>query len=89
MFSDQCKSCIVDGCVAYCELRQKYMQELRLDAQSRKKAKWTPVPGRLGDEVECNQCHSVFWYWMGNYRFCPSCGARMEGESDETDYRKE
>lgn len=48
----------------------------------RKTGKWITVEGRLGNEVECNQCHSVFWYWMGNYRFCPSCGARMDGESE-------
>ena len=47
-----------------------------------KKGKWITVLGRLGNEVECNQCHSVFWYWMGNYRFCPSCGADMRGDSD-------
>lgn len=49
----------------------------------RKTGKWITVEGRFGNEVECNQCHSVFWYWMGNYRFCPSCGADMRGESDE------
>ena len=143
MYSEQCKSCIVDGCVEWCKIRQKYMLKLRLEAQpvnyrstksdrssqlklnndlisrkqvlnashfvacwdgvehfslevvdadfiqklpsvqpERKKGKWITVPGRLGNEVECNQCHSVFWYWMGNYRFCPSCGARMDGESN-------
>ena len=47
-----------------------------------KKGKWITVNGRLGNEVECDKCHSVFWYWMGNYRFCPSCGARMDGENE-------
>lgn len=52
------------------------------DAQpQRKKGKWITVNGRLGNEVECNQCHSVFWYWMANYSFCPSCGARMGGDN--------
>ena len=54
-----------------------------IEQPERKKGKWITVLGRFGNEVECNQCHSVFWYWMGNYRFCPSCGARMEGESDD------
>ena len=44
----------------------------------RKKGKWIRVPGRLGyEEVECDQCNSVFWSWMANYSFCPSCGANM------------
>ena len=50
----------------------------------RKKGKWITVQGRLGNEVECNQCHSVFWYWIANYRFCAHCGAdmRTEGKDD-------
>ena len=55
--------------------------ELPSAQPTRKTGKWITVNGRLGDEVECNQCHSVFWYWMGNYSFCPSCGARMEGDN--------
>ena len=58
----------------------EYMQSAQ---PQRNKGKWITVNGRLGNEVECNQCHSVFWYWMGNYRFCPSCGADMRGESNE------
>lgn len=60
----------------------KRLRELPSEQPERKKGKWITVPGRFGNEVECNQCHSVFWYWMGNYRFCPSCGADMRGESD-------
>lgn len=59
---------------------RKYIEALP-PAQPRKKGKWITVQGRLGNEVECDKCHSVFWYWMGNYRFCPNCGARM-GESE-------
>lgn len=59
------------------------VREIPSAQPERKKGKWITVPGRLGNEVECNKCHSVFWYWMGNYRFCPSCGADMRGEIDE------
>ena len=49
----------------------------------RKRGKWITVNGRFGDEVECDKCKSVFWYWMANYRYCPSCGSdNMRGESE-------
>ena len=49
-------------------------------AESQRKAgKWITVKGRLGNEVECDKCGSVFWFWIANYKFCPSCGSRMEG----------
>lgn len=37
---------------------------------------------------ECTACHDVFWLSDGtpfenNYNFCPNCGARMDGISDE------
>ena len=56
---------------------QGIIEDLPSAQPQRKKGKWITVKGRLGDEVECDKCGSVFWYWMGNYRFCPSCGARM------------
>lgn len=62
---------------------QGELSKLPSAQQQRKMGKWITVPGRLGDEVECNQCNNVFWYWMGNYRYCPNCGARMESWSDE------
>lgn len=58
------------------------ISELPSAQPERKNGKWITVEGRLGNEVECDKCHSVFWYWMGNYRFCPSCGADMRGESE-------
>lgn len=47
-----------------------------LPSADRKTGKWIAVHGRLGNEVKCDQCGSVFWYWLGNYRFCPSCGSK-------------
>lgn len=58
------------------ETMDKY--EIPSTQPERKPGKWITVNGRLGNEVECSQCHSVFWCWMGNYKFCPSCGARRE-----------
>lgn len=60
-----------------CVLAVTEIEKLPSAQPERKKGKWIPVSGRLENEVECNQCHGVFWYWMGNYRFCPSCGADM------------
>ena len=61
---------------------EQRLEDLPSAQSERKSGKWITVNGRLGNEVECDKCHSVFWYWMGNYRFCPSCGADMRGESN-------
>lgn len=77
-----CVSEMLNGIfVEHEDIARKAIGKLPSAQPTRKTGKWITVNGRLGNEVECNQCHSVFWYWMGNYSFCPSCGARMEGDN--------
>ena len=79
MYSNQCKECIVEGCPDSCHVKQEYNR----DFVKVVKGKWITVPGRLGNEVKCDQCNTVFWYWLGNYRFCPSCGSKNMDERGE------
>lgn len=62
---------------------RKAIDQLPSAQPQRKKGKWNRISGRLGNEVECSNCHDVFWIWMNNYSYCPRCGAEMGDESDE------
>ena len=82
MYSDQCKSCVVDGCVAYCEIRQKYMLKLRLVSQSRKTGKWIILPPIFEEICQCSKCKMKFKDALQWTNYCPNCGADMRGESE-------
>lgn len=43
-------------------------------------AKWIgkPIAGRC--TVRCNYCRNVFLENNGKWKYCPNCGAEMEGE---------
>lgn len=70
MYSEQCKSCIVDGCVEYCEIRQKHMLKLRLDAQrARETTTW------LGDYCPYT-CQHCGFHVDSKTRYCPDCGRK-------------
>lgn len=34
-------------------------------------------------QIRCNQCNKLFSDNLFPSKYCPSCGARMDGESDE------
>lgn len=47
-----------------------------------KRGKWEKIigDGKLGKQVRCGHCGEQFWAWMAQFRYCPNCGARMDGE---------
>lgn len=48
-----------------------------------KHGRWVDATKEIGwPEVRCSVCGSI---GRGDYLVCPWCGARMEGEEDETD----
>ena len=72
---DQEKHC----CPRWNRVIRTTLQEVQPE---RKKGKWEPVPGRLGKEVVCSVCGTCYWDWLKHFRYCPNCGAEMEGEED-------
>lgn len=46
----------------------------------RKKGKWLSVSDETQTWYHCSECH---YQQYDKTNFCPSCGARMDGESDE------
>ena len=42
--------------------------------------KW--VAGQtIGDGFTCSECDTRYYMYPMSYRFCPNCGAKMEGDS--------
>lgn len=50
-----------------------------LSAQPRKKGKWILETF----QIRCSECNKLFSDNLFPSKYCPSCGARMDGESDE------
>lgn len=54
-----------------------------VDAEPVKHGRW----GRSGPLLECNQCGEIYSQLGGNggksWNYCPNCGAKMDGESDD------
>lgn len=47
-----------------------------------KTGKWV-VGQTIGDGFTCSECNTRYHMYPMSYRFCPNCGAKMEGESEE------
>ena len=72
MYSDKCKSCVVVGCVEDCEIRKKYMLNLRIDAQ---KARATTTWLGSYSPYTCEKCG---FHVDSKTRYCPDCGRRAD-----------
>lgn len=68
-------------------------QEMPSAQPEREKGKWIYGEDEYGiDGYRCDKCgFFVLWdyghnfiNYIGNYNFCPSCGADMRGEEDDT-----
>ena len=72
----QCDSCPYDG--KQCWKRLKNDALALLKAQEPKRGQWIC---RDYPSKECSECH---WKHsaMRRYRYCPNCGARMDGEDN-------
>ena len=57
-----------------------------LPSVERKKGEWI-IEDTLNMKVSCSSCGFVLDDWIQGalYRYCPNCGAWMEGENDATD----
>lgn len=49
------------------------------EAQLPKEGKWIHVEGDEPWEWTCTACHKIA-EGLGEFRYCPNCGARMKGE---------
>ena len=62
-----------------------------VDVKPVRHGRWETVEGWDGDELyRCSECGDEFVLIEGtpkdnNYWFCPCCGAKMDGEHNETD----
>ena len=46
--------------------------------------RWNVVEGRMVDNAICSKCSRRFQKYYEAYRFCPNCGAKMDGgETDD------
>ena len=43
---------------------------------------WIEKPFLMGTSRFCSKCGDNFGMPHGAYRYCPTCGARMDGEED-------
>ena len=79
MYSDKCKTCVVVGCVEDCEIRKKYMLNLRIDAQkARATTTW------LGNycPYTCQHCGK---HTDSKTPYCAWCGRRAMNYEDRVD----
>ena len=67
------------------------LEDLPSAQPKRMKGRWEVIEDWDGDDLyRCSECGSMFTLIDGtpednDYNFCPSCGADMKGEDDETD----
>lgn len=43
--------------------------------------RWELVDAAEPQRYGCSKCSCLSWY--GTYRYCPNCGAKMDGDADE------
>lgn len=63
-------------------------REQKVDAEPVRHGKWI-IGLKFGEcyNVQCDQCKTiqVLYYGKKVTRYCPECGAKMDGETDVTD----
>lgn len=47
------------------------------------KPHWKKIHNESADSYECSECGVVFEDEKPHYKYCPNCGARMDGEENE------
>lgn len=52
-----------------------------VDAVPVKHGRWELVDEAEPRRYGCSKCSCLSWY--GTYKYCPNCGARMDGEADD------
>ena len=64
------------------------LTELTSAQPERKKGRWIRMYYNRPKQYTriCSECGEISWFCgIGDYNYCPWCGARMEGKKDETD----
>lgn len=89
---------LIDADRAPCYLSKTACEQIKrmptIEAEPVRHGKWQPCPideaNSFGDWFECSVCHSDFEFsehsiFVGDAEFCPFCGAKMDGDTPETD----
>lgn len=55
------------------------------DVQEGKHGRWIAERERQGHYSYCSECKCRFAGYTPNYKYCPNCGAKMDGEGRENE----
>lgn len=87
-----CEKCDMKGfmCNEYCELpdcvtpqwERVLNEQPTVEAEPVRHGKWTKIPS--ADIGTCSCCGDK-WGSVSVMNYCPNCGAKMDGEQNETD----
>lgn len=71
---------------AYNDLAEDFYSIPAADVATVVHGRWNVVEGCRLDNAVCSNCGRHFQAYYEAYRFCPNCGAKMDGgDSDEVD----
>lgn len=62
-------------------IKVKIMKQHAVDAAPVVHARWVHHEGGFNDHFECTACGEAI-VLTGKWRFCPNCGAKMDGDAD-------
>ena len=79
LFNAQIEQGATDAFDAYDDALQ---DALTIDAVPVVHGRWDVVEGRRLDNAICSNCGRHFQAYYEAYRFCPNCGAKMDGGDD-------
>ncbi len=88
LYNTICKqSDLPDDVINVCEIRLAIINQPMVDAEPVRHGKWKPMDLTWGRSIYyCTNCRESLEVptEMGKpiYRFCPSCGAKMDGEKE-------
>ena len=83
--SEQCGTCSDIGLCGNCAVlvAVKLLEKVpAADVAEVVHGRWNVVEGRRLDNAICSNCGRHFQAYYEAYRFCPNCGAKMDGAAE-------